>query len=351
MVLIYLAYWQQVISVDAALAVSIGIDRALQRRGWRFWRRSTPQVEHQPHSISGLQDYQVQDKLQAQTQTKACIQTHSGVRTQVHDLSRTFAAVCEEQRDEIDTAQLLDALRKAEEALRRAGQRTNAKDLSNNIKKIEAAYGQAPTGVRETMASLLKYEKDLGVHEAPGNLSDKSAAMGLLWIRRNLSFQHHLYSSVLNGKAPKEAAVEAYRNELEPFHGWTLRKISTLALKNTSMDGKHELLAQLSGLDENEFGPAHEAAAEEELSHLVSVWQPVSCVVNLVFCCWHCNISPLFPLFRTFIIVTMEVETSLSSIGAGGHQKSVNNHPCHAWLSKQEVHTDRFACVLKNQIT
>jgi len=139
-------------------------------------------------------------------------------------------------------------------------------------------------GVRETMASLLKYEKDLGVHAAPGNLSDTSAAMALLWIRRNLSFQQHLYSSVLNGKAPKEAAVEAYHNELEPFHGWALRKISTLALEATSLEAKHDLLAQLSGLDENEFGPAQELAAEEELNHLVSVWSPVSGAVNRVYC-------------------------------------------------------------------
>jgi len=281
MTLFCLAYWQQVTFVDAALAVSIERALPLPRRGWRFWRRSSPQVEHQPQSILNLQDIQVQEKLIAQTQTHSCVKTHSSVHTQVHDLSRTFAAVCEEERGEIDTAQLLEALRQAEATLRRAGQHTNAKDLSNNIKKIEAAYSQAPMGVRETMASLLQYEKDLGVHEAPGNLSDKSAAMALLWVRRNIAFQHHLYSSVLNGKAPKEAAVEAYHNELEPFHGWTLRKISTVALKATSLEAKRDLLAQLSGLDKNEFGPAHEAAAEEELSHLVSVWQPVSSAVNL----------------------------------------------------------------------
>lgn len=262
-----------------ALAVSIGIDRGLppRRRDWRFWRRSPGPIHEQAPPTATLLPLPQQLPVQHQSAIS--------IRTQVYDLSRTFEAVYMNHHhhgDDIDTISLLAALRQAELTLRRAGQRTNANDLGNNIQKVQAVYERAPAGVRESMTSLLEYEKNLGVHKsATGTLSETSAAMALLWVRRNISFQHQLYHLVLTGMAPPQAAAQAYRAELEPFHGWALRKVSTLALKSTSVHEKHDLLVQLSGLNDQAFGPAEAQATEEELRHLVSLWNPVRSIVQL----------------------------------------------------------------------
>lgn len=144
----------------------------------------------------------------------------------IHAFDRVFDG------SDIVTARLLAACRAHLELLRAGGVslRLVALDLEANLSKAEALVATAPRECR-TLASLLELERGRGLHD--GNvLRDASAAMGLLWIRRSLAFQSHLYDAFLpaGGRHPREAAAEAYAEHLSPYHGWLLRRVFPTSL-------------------------------------------------------------------------------------------------------------------------
>ena len=193
---------------------------------------------------------------------------------------------------EINMPNLLKACHSFETDLRRVGQYPTAKDLLNNIHKVEALYNSAPADQRRTMSSLLKFEKDLGIHPDQDDddhnrrLKDPSGAMGLLWIHRSLSFNHRMYSNlVANPRGnTKEAALEAYHSVLEPFHGWALRRLYTLTFSSSTPPWT-EFLCRLGGFDKDkddgkvrkhyELTPKQEDATLRDIRRLLSAWQPL----------------------------------------------------------------------------
>lgn len=156
--------------------------------------------------------------------------------SKLDEVIRAYAKVFEDSH--IGTAQLLKALRAHLELMRSCGTALClvAKDLESNLTKVEAVYKRSPKECK-TLISLLELERESDIHD--GNvLQEKSAAMGLLWIRRSLAFQSHLFELALvpseNGEPqrehPKDAAYDAYDEHLSPYHGWMLRKVFPASL-------------------------------------------------------------------------------------------------------------------------
>jgi hypothetical protein len=201
-------------------------------------------------------------------------QTHT--ETRVCALARHFETAFAGNRNGreadccIDTKNLLLACKEYVSVLKDMGERQVAHDMQGNVKKLEALYNKSPAHRRTTISELLFFEKNMGIHQ-PGRLKDPSGAMGLLWIRRSLSCQHRMYGMLLDNRDPQEAAVEAYAVELQPYHGWLLRK---LALGKTAPP-RHETLAKIGGFKNERFGELEEAATVNDLHQLLSTWRPI----------------------------------------------------------------------------
>lgn len=125
------------------------------------------------------------------------------------------------------------------------GMSLGQKDIIQNVAKIEHAVHSLiehrenellQEGSEEqelqspTLRDLLQFEADTKVH---GNklpkLKEKSAAMGLLWVRRQLHYQTALFKNVI--KVPQKfestaaAVTAAYSEVYDKFHGWAVQKI------------------------------------------------------------------------------------------------------------------------------
>jgi len=80
-----------------------------------------------------------------------------------------------------------------------------------------------------TLRDLLEHEIDMESHPSLPRLKDKTAAMGLLWVRRQLAYQTSIFNNIL--KIPRtfpdaNAAVSAAYSEVYgKYHGWTVQKI------------------------------------------------------------------------------------------------------------------------------
>jgi hypothetical protein len=196
-------------------------------------------------------------------------------------LIQPFRDVLSFTRAEIDTEKLLRACRKLKHTMECVGQDANAADLARNIQKVQDLHASAPRGRRETLRSLLEFEKESGIHGRNAELKDPSGAVGLLWIRRSLAFQHRMYSLVLEkNQPPTEAALQAYKETLEPYHGWALQQIYTVGL-HTTTPPRDEMLQNLSGCSKEQFGVDEEKKTVRDLQKLLDAWQPVSCAVTL----------------------------------------------------------------------
>ena len=209
-----------------------------------------------------------------------------------------------------------------------------AKDLENNLRKAEAVFVQyysstlsssssnnnscSSNGSNDndnefiTLTSLLEYERNTpGVHD--GNiLGETSSAMGLLWIRRSLAFQSHLFESLIptpsrdrsrrssreyyhgeekydedidgrnNGggggggsiMTPRNAADEAYRLHLAPYHGWILRRAFPASL--SQMPHRNVFLSKFGEVEVNELDDMDvEYKIVRKLQALVSTLEPL----------------------------------------------------------------------------
>ena len=203
--------------------------------------------------------------------------------TRLDEVCQTFSSVLRSGND-IDTAQLLKACR-AHVALMRTGGpslRLVAKDLESNVQKAENAFRHSPQDSR-TLSSLLESERISGIHNE-SNLAEKSAAMGLLWIRRSLAFQLDLYACIASndggggglgggGTTPRDAAYSAYTRHLSPYHGWALRKVFPASLSH--MPDRQTFLAKFGGIGIDELTDDHGREISRKLRSLIATWKPL----------------------------------------------------------------------------
>jgi hypothetical protein len=80
-----------------------------------------------------------------------------------------------------------------------------------------------------TLRDLLQFEIDMEVHDKLPRLKEKTAAMGLLWVRRQLQYQTALFDNVLHVptrfESTKHAVAAGYFQVYERYHGWAVQKI------------------------------------------------------------------------------------------------------------------------------
>jgi hypothetical protein len=80
-----------------------------------------------------------------------------------------------------------------------------------------------------TIGQILGHEAEMNVHPNLPRLKDKTAAMGLLWVRRQLQYQTHLFGNTLlvpeRFTTTRDAVVTAYTDVYDRYHGWAVQKI------------------------------------------------------------------------------------------------------------------------------
>jgi Glycolipid transfer protein (GLTP) len=129
------------------------------------------------------------------------------------------------------------------------GMTLGQKDIVQNVGKIEKAVHewiehhsgestQQNSGrqlTSPTLRDLLQYEVSTGVHEKLPRLKEKSAAMGLLWVRRQLHYQTALFANVIQvpGRfdTARDAISAAYQEVYDRYHGWAVQKIFTYSFQ------------------------------------------------------------------------------------------------------------------------
>lgn len=200
-------------------------------------------------------------------------------KANLHQLDGVLASFRSVLRNgkEVDIAQLLKACRAHLTLVKSGGAalRLVAKDMESNLQKAEALYSQLRKSNKgQNLSSMLSIERELGLHD--GNvLRDDSAAMGLLWIRRSLTFQMELYSSLLpsSTKSPSDAAMEAYNEHLLPYHGWMLQKIFPMSL--SQMPEKDVFIAKFGMTEVQYLNEVYKKEIVGKLSDLVRIWEPL----------------------------------------------------------------------------
>jgi hypothetical protein len=92
--------------------------------------------------------------------------------------------------------------------------------------------GSCMTELRSpTLRDLLQFEIELDTHDNSKlpRLKDKTAAMGLLWVRRQLLYQTAVFTNVLEVpktfKSTKDAVSAGYSEVYGKYHGWAVQKI------------------------------------------------------------------------------------------------------------------------------
>ena len=152
---------------------------------------------------------------------------------------------------EIDSIALLEACRIFLPVMKTFGPDAAAKDFARNLKKADKlrkhsgkiGAGKMKGGIgtsrkkkerrtkhHQSLRDLLMAEVEAGIHKPGGILKDPSGAVGFLWMRRSIAYQHALFQALCFGTEPKEAAFSAYRSTLMPFHGWAMRRLYTAFL-------------------------------------------------------------------------------------------------------------------------
>lgn len=194
--------------------------------------------------------------------------------SKLDDVVRCFASVIQEG-NKIDMSQLLKACR-AHLALIQSGGSALclvAKDLESNLQKVEILFKKSPREAKN-LSSLLEIERSSGLHD--GNvLKDPSAAIGMLWIRRSLSFQSDLFDSLVSsqGQHPKDAAMDSYIKNLSPYHGWVLRTVFPASL--SQIPARETFLSKLGEVEIEDLDHDTESKVEKKLRALISTWEPL----------------------------------------------------------------------------
>jgi hypothetical protein len=114
------------------------------------------------------------------------------------------------------------------------GMNLGRRDLIQNICKIETAVHhylqQDGVATSPSLKQLLQYEVSQSVHSSLPKLNNESAAMGLLWAKRQVDYQACIYANLLDESTFKDAHASikaAYKQVFDPYHGWWIQQMFT----------------------------------------------------------------------------------------------------------------------------
>mmetsp|Transcript_18097 Transcript_18097/g.25501 ORF Transcript_18097/g.25501 Transcript_18097/m.25501 type:complete len:700 (+) Transcript_18097:322-2421(+) len=121
------------------------------------------------------------------------------------------------------------------------GMSIGKRDTIQNVAKIEHAVhsyinymkrnneSSSPVVTSPTLRQLLQHEIDMKVHKRLPKLKESSAAMGVIWILRQLQYNTLINANLLEiphtYPSSKEAVEMAYKKTFDKYHGWALKKI------------------------------------------------------------------------------------------------------------------------------
>lgn len=114
--------------------------------------------------------------------------------TRLIGVSAVAFADCLLGDDDVDACKFMACCRAFAGILEKLGSFTliSVREVHSNMAKVDTSYQLAPERFR-SMRALLREEVDSQMHAAGGVIADPSAAMGLLWARRGLSFWQALF--------------------------------------------------------------------------------------------------------------------------------------------------------------
>jgi len=135
------------------------------------------------------------------------------------------------------------------------GMNLGYKDVLQNIAKIESTVHALLDHRRDsslakveeeevvvlrspTLREVLEYDVEMDLNPASRlpRLNDKTAAMGLLWVRRQLHYQTLLFDNVLqipsHFASTPDAVAAAYKATYDKYHGWAVQKIFTYSFQS-----------------------------------------------------------------------------------------------------------------------
>jgi hypothetical protein len=132
------------------------------------------------------------------------------------------------------------------------------RDVLQNLAKIEAGvhsylrhFGGMPQdegSLCPTLREVIEFERKTKVHPRLPFLSEKSAASGLLWTKRQLDYQTTIFFNTLqvpvDFPTTQSAARAAYSQVFGEYHGWALKQ-----LFSQSFGGSPPLEAILKQMD------------------------------------------------------------------------------------------------------
>jgi len=118
------------------------------------------------------------------------------------------------------------------------------RDFIQNIAKVESAIHrwietEAESGKEDlnspSIAQLLKFELINQTHPRLPRLKDKTAAIGLLWMTRQLQFQSMIFFNLqkLKTNSATKAVNSAYKTVFGQYHGWAIQKVFNYAFNGT----------------------------------------------------------------------------------------------------------------------
>jgi hypothetical protein len=80
-----------------------------------------------------------------------------------------------------------------------------------------------------TIRQILHYETAHNVHTRLPKLKDKTAAIGIVWMSRQLLFQTQIFANVTKVPTTYASAMEAvraaYKTVFNPYHGWAIQQV------------------------------------------------------------------------------------------------------------------------------
>ena len=155
--------------------------------------------------------------------------------------------------DDVDVGEFMEACALHAETIGTLGRFTKlaVREVHANVRKIRKPFSRDPQRFK-SMRALLQEEKNIRGHTAATGLVDDSAAMGLLWSRRGLSYWIEMLTQIVenNGALAKEvfqpskkkhhrrtsssgtkSALKAYEESLEAFNGYAGKRIFKMAAK------------------------------------------------------------------------------------------------------------------------
>ena len=122
------------------------------------------------------------------------------------------------------------------------GMNVAKRDLVQNTAKVEEAIqkwidnemesGKAKV-VAPTVRQILEYELVHNVHTHLPKLKDNTAAIGIVWMTRQLVFQTEIFANVIQVPTTYRTGIEAvrtaYKTAFNKYHGWAIQQVFNYA--------------------------------------------------------------------------------------------------------------------------